>query len=136
MASYYEMVREAIIGVKEPFSITTLCEKLSSEHNLNDHNIVQGILDELCELGYFEMKEMPTGEWAFVPEGYDIEAEKTAADVNKDSDFDTITVMVDKETAEQAEKIFEEFGMNLDSALKLFLKQTVRQGGLPFTTIR
>lgn len=43
------------------------------------------------------------------------------------------TVRIDSEIKEQAEALFEELGMSLSTALNIFLRQSLREGGLPFT---
>lgn len=43
-----------------------------------------------------------------------------------------INVKVNKITKEKAQKIFEKLGINLTSAINLFLSQSVVEGGLPF----
>ncbi|MDR2714571.1 MAG: type II toxin-antitoxin system RelB/DinJ family antitoxin [Coriobacteriales bacterium] len=43
-----------------------------------------------------------------------------------------VTLRMDKTLKESAEKLFSEFGMNMTTALTVFLRQTVRQGKIPF----
>lgn len=43
-----------------------------------------------------------------------------------------LNIKVDKTTKEKAQKVFEELGINLTSAINLFLNQSVIEGGLPF----
>ena len=43
-----------------------------------------------------------------------------------------INVRVDESLKRQAEHIFNELGMNLSTALNLFLRSAVRYGGIPF----
>ena len=43
-----------------------------------------------------------------------------------------INVRVDEALKRQAEHIFNELGMNLSTALNLFLRSAVRYGGIPF----
>ena len=43
-----------------------------------------------------------------------------------------LNVRVDEDLKHRAESIFNELGMNLTTALNLFLRSTVRYGGLPF----
>jgi DNA-damage-inducible protein J len=47
---------------------------------------------------------------------------------------ETIDVMIrlDKEVKENAEKLFNDFGMNLSTAFSIFACQTLRQGKIPF----
>ena len=43
-----------------------------------------------------------------------------------------VTIRLDKEIKEQAEKLFNEFGMNLSTAFNIFARQSLRQGKIPF----
>ena len=43
-----------------------------------------------------------------------------------------INVRVDVDLKRQAEQIFSELGLNLSSAMNIFLKNAVRYGGIPF----
>jgi DNA-damage-inducible protein J len=43
-----------------------------------------------------------------------------------------LSVRVNRELKENAEVLFGELGMNLTTALNVFLRQAVRQGGIPF----
>jgi DNA-damage-inducible protein J len=43
-----------------------------------------------------------------------------------------VTVHIDKDLKEQAENLFSEMGMNLTTALNIFIRQSVRQGKIPF----
>ena len=43
-----------------------------------------------------------------------------------------LNVRVDEELKRQAESIFTELGMNLSTAMNLFLRSAVRYGGIPF----
>jgi DNA-damage-inducible protein J len=45
----------------------------------------------------------------------------------------TIQAKVKPELKEQAEAIFDAMGMGLGDAIRIFLQQTVNDGGLPFT---
>lgn len=47
-------------------------------------------------------------------------------------DRDTITVRLDPETKAKAQELFEDLGLSLSSAITLFLKQSVREGRIPF----
>jgi DNA-damage-inducible protein J len=49
------------------------------------------------------------------------------------SDTTNINVRVDKELKRDAESIFNELGMNLSTAMNLFLRSAVRHGGIPFS---
>ena len=43
-----------------------------------------------------------------------------------------LNVRVDEDIKRQAESIFTELGMNLSTAMNLFLRSAVRYGGIPF----
>ncbi|MBQ2733429.1 MAG: type II toxin-antitoxin system RelB/DinJ family antitoxin [Clostridia bacterium] len=43
-----------------------------------------------------------------------------------------LNIRTDKEVKLAAEKIFEELGLNMTTAINIFLKQTIRENGLPF----
>ncbi len=43
-----------------------------------------------------------------------------------------ISIRMDKDLKEQAEKLYSELGMNLTTAFNIFVRQSVRQGAIPF----
>jgi DNA-damage-inducible protein J len=43
-----------------------------------------------------------------------------------------LSIRMDKELKEQAEGLFYELGMNMTTALNIFVRQSVRQGKIPF----
>lgn len=43
-----------------------------------------------------------------------------------------VTIRLDKDVKESAEKLFNEFGMNLSTAFNVFARQALRQGKIPF----
>lgn len=43
-----------------------------------------------------------------------------------------LSIRMDKELKEQAEGLFAELGMNMTTALNIFVRQSVRQGKIPF----
>jgi len=43
-----------------------------------------------------------------------------------------VTIRLDKEIKEQAEQMFNGFGMNFSTAINIFIRQTLRQGKIPF----
>lgn len=43
-----------------------------------------------------------------------------------------INIRMDKDLKEQAESLFSELGMNMTTAFNIFLRQSVRQGKIPF----
>lgn len=43
-----------------------------------------------------------------------------------------LNIRTDAEVKASAEKIFEQLGLNMSTAVNIFLRQAIRQGGLPF----
>jgi len=43
-----------------------------------------------------------------------------------------LNIRIDKELKEQAEKFFNELGLNMTTAFNIFVRQSLRQGGIPF----
>lgn len=43
-----------------------------------------------------------------------------------------VTIRVDEELKKQADSLFNDLGMNLSTAFNIFLKQSVREQGMPF----
>jgi len=43
-----------------------------------------------------------------------------------------VTIRLDREIKENAEKLFNDFGMNLSTAFNIFARQALRQGKIPF----
>jgi len=43
-----------------------------------------------------------------------------------------VTIRLDREVKESAEKMFNDFGMNLSTAFNIFARQALRQGKIPF----
>jgi DNA-damage-inducible protein J len=43
-----------------------------------------------------------------------------------------VTMLFDKEVKESAEKLFNDLGMNLTTAVNIFVRQALRQGKIPF----
>ena len=43
-----------------------------------------------------------------------------------------VNIRIDDELKTRAESIFEELGLNMTTALTMFIRQTIRQGGIPF----
>jgi DNA-damage-inducible protein J len=43
-----------------------------------------------------------------------------------------VTIRLDRDVKENAEKMFNEFGMNLSTAFNVFARQALRQGKIPF----
>lgn len=44
----------------------------------------------------------------------------------------TVSFRIDRELKEQAVKLFNELGLNMTSAIQVYFRQAVREGGLPF----
>jgi len=50
------------------------------------------------------------------------------------ADYGTnITLRIDEKTKREAEALFKDLGLNMSSAITLFLKQSIRDQALPFT---
>jgi len=43
-----------------------------------------------------------------------------------------LSIRMDRELKEQAESLFSELGMNMTTAFNIFVRQSVRQGKIPF----
>jgi len=43
-----------------------------------------------------------------------------------------INIRTDSAIKAQAERIFEAFGLNMSTAINMFLRQTIRENGIPF----
>ncbi|MDR1731665.1 MAG: type II toxin-antitoxin system RelB/DinJ family antitoxin [Synergistaceae bacterium] len=43
-----------------------------------------------------------------------------------------LSIRMDRELKEQAENLFSELGMNMTTAFNIFVRQSVRQGKIPF----
>jgi DNA-damage-inducible protein J len=48
------------------------------------------------------------------------------------TDTINLSIRMEKELKEQAESLFSELGMNMTTALNVFVRQSVRQGKIPF----
>ena len=44
----------------------------------------------------------------------------------------SVSFRIDRNLKEQAAKLFNELGLNMSSAIQVFFRQAVREGGLPF----
>lgn len=44
----------------------------------------------------------------------------------------SVNILMDSEVKKQAEEIFSELGINMTTAINIFLKQSIREHGLPF----
>ena len=47
-----------------------------------------------------------------------------------------VTVRVDKDIKKQAEVLFNDLGLNLSSAINMFLHQAIADQGIPFKTVK
>ena len=45
---------------------------------------------------------------------------------------DTLTIRLDKKTKENARKVLNSLGLDLSTAINIYLKQIIRKGGIPF----
>ena len=43
-----------------------------------------------------------------------------------------VTIRLDRDIKERAERMFNDFGMNLSTAFNIFARQSLRQGKIPF----
>jgi len=43
-----------------------------------------------------------------------------------------VTIRMNREIKENAEKLFDDFGMNMSTAFNVFVRQALRQGKIPF----
>jgi DNA-damage-inducible protein J len=43
-----------------------------------------------------------------------------------------INIRIDDNLKEKAELLFEELGLNMSTAFNIFIRQSIRQGGIPF----
>ena len=48
------------------------------------------------------------------------------------SNTTNISIRMDKDLKTAAESLFEELGMNLSTAFNIFVRQSLREGGIPF----
>jgi len=48
------------------------------------------------------------------------------------TDTINVTIRLDRDVKEQAERMFNDFGMNLSTAFNIFARQALRQGKIPF----
>ncbi|MCL2421185.1 MAG: type II toxin-antitoxin system RelB/DinJ family antitoxin [Defluviitaleaceae bacterium] len=48
------------------------------------------------------------------------------------ADTINVTIRLERDIKEQAEKMFNDFGMNLSTAFNIFARQSLRQGKIPF----
>lgn len=44
----------------------------------------------------------------------------------------SMNIRMDSQVKKEAEKIFAEFGLNMTTAINMFLRQTIRENGIPF----
>ena len=48
------------------------------------------------------------------------------------ADTINVTIRLDRDVKESAERMFNDFGMNLSTAFNIFVRQALRQGKIPF----
>jgi DNA-damage-inducible protein J len=48
------------------------------------------------------------------------------------ADTINVTIRLERDVKEKAEKMFNDFGMNLSTAFNIFARQSLRQGKIPF----
>ena len=48
------------------------------------------------------------------------------------ADTINVTIRLDRDVKEQAERMFGDFGMNLSTAFNVFARQSLREGKIPF----
>ena len=48
------------------------------------------------------------------------------------ADTINVTIRLDRDVKERAERMFNDFGMNLSTAFNIFARQALRQGKIPF----
>ena len=48
------------------------------------------------------------------------------------SDTINLSIRMERDLKEKAERLFSELGMNMTTALNIFVRQSVRQGKIPF----
>jgi DNA-damage-inducible protein J len=53
-------------------------------------------------------------------------------EVSEMPDTINVTIRLDREVKERAERMFNDFGMNLSTAFNIFARQSLRQGKIPF----
>ena len=49
------------------------------------------------------------------------------------SETTNFSVRMDKQVKQESESLFKELGMNLTTAINVFLRQAIRSGGFPFS---
>lgn len=50
----------------------------------------------------------------------------------KDQENSLITINVDKKTKDEANKVFKDLGLNMSSAINIYLKACIKANGIPF----
>lgn len=48
----------------------------------------------------------------------------------------SISIRIDKKTKQEAESLFEDLGLNMTTAVTMFLKRSLAYGGIPFEIVR
>lgn len=47
-----------------------------------------------------------------------------------------VSVRMDEEIKKKAEELFEELGLNMSTAINMFVRQALNQGGIPFKIVK
>ncbi|MFR6474820.1 MAG: type II toxin-antitoxin system RelB/DinJ family antitoxin [Faecalibacterium sp.] len=48
----------------------------------------------------------------------------------------TLSIQVDEKVEKEAEKLFADFGLDISTAVNIFLRQSIRENCIPFTSRR
>ena len=68
----------------------------------------------------------------FVQIAYNIVASKWKGEGYMTNNTTNISIRMDSELKKQADLLFEELGMNITTAFNIFVRQTLREGRIPF----
>ena len=52
------------------------------------------------------------------------------------SDNINVNIRIDRKLKEQAEELFSALGLNMTTAINIFIRQAVNQGGIPFRVVK
>lgn len=59
------IIRQTILDMERPFSISDLFHRLESKYNIKNKQLALNILEELCESGLIKYSEVVDHHWAF-----------------------------------------------------------------------
>lgn len=130
-----ETPEEAVVReIREELKSEVKVERLFDEISEIRSDIIINVKFFICSLisGNLELTEHLASKWVDPSEINDkdfLEADKPILDNLKDV---YITVEIDIETKEKFEKICEDAGLTMSSAILLFIEEVVREGRLPF----